>query len=312
MPDALGTPVTATLPGKICENATSDLAGDVAADANGHWFVFSSAGSPLGNYVASGAIPQSKGFQGLEPRGTGSIQALVLRAPDGTVAAETGVGGDVPQVVRSSGGGSVVISPVCNVNPPGGIEIDRFDGNGKVTSHGSIPGGCNNGLLTGVGDASGSTFVLLSGGKNVGLSSEVAGRWVDAAGNPKTDFFAVAAAAPKRAIVRALVGGGVAIQLDGDWIGTVDSGATTVQEPPEWLADNPDHDFTIVRNRRAYAVLPRGAVDPHAMTLYSAQGTRCGTVTFPAIGLTAGADGTAIGVSDSGGCTKSWWPGLLR
>src|SRR5205823_1050384 len=102
------------------------------------------------------------------------------------------------------------------------------------------PGGCNNGLVTGVGDASGSTFVLLSGGKNIGLSAEVVGRWVDAAGHAQTDFFALANVPPKQAMVRALVGGGVAIQLDGVWIGTVASGATTVQEPPQWLADNPD------------------------------------------------------------------------
>ena len=312
VPENLGTPISVTLVGKSCENATSDGAGNVAADASGHWFVFSPAGAPLGDYVAQGAIPQGKGFQGLEPRGTGSIQALVMRAPAGTVSAETGVGGTVPQVGRVSGGGSVVVSPVCGGTPPGAIEIDRFDVTGKLSTRGSILGGCNGGLVTGVGDAGGSTFVLLSGGKNVGLSSEVVGRWVDAGGRPQTDFFAVASSPPKQALVRALVGGGVAIQLDGVWVGTVNGGTAAVQEPPGWLTDNPDDDFTIVRDRRAYAVLPRGAADPRTMTLYSAQGNRCGTSIFPVGGLTTGADGTAIGASGAGGCTKTWWPGLLR
>jgi hypothetical protein len=38
-----------------------------------------------------------------------------------------------------------------------------------------------------------------------------------------------------------------------------------------------------------------------------------GKVTFPGVGgVTTGADGTAIGASGDGGCTKKWWTGLLR
>jgi len=315
VPATLGTSATATLAGAFCENATSDGSGNVAADSSGHWFVFSPAGAARSDYVAESAIPQDAGFQGIETRGMGAppAMALVMRRPDGTVVAETSVGaGNAPSAFRASGGGSVVIGKTCNVLPPGAISIDRFDGNGVRKSRGSIPGGCNSGLVAAVGDASGSTFVMLAGGKNVGLSADVVGRWIDAAGNAQTDFFALAGGSPKQGIVRALIGGGVAIQLDGVWIGTVGSGATTVQEPPSWLADNGNHDFTIIRNRRGYAVLSRGAGDPNTITLYSTQGNRCGTVTFPVGGLTTGADGTAIGASNAGGCTKTWWSGLLR
>jgi hypothetical protein len=315
VPAQLGASVSATLSAGTCENQTSDGEGNVAADAAGHWFVFSAAGKQLGDYVAESAIPQDRGFQGIEFRGAAAppAQVLATRNPDGTVAAETAVGaGAATHAWRISSAGSVVVSQTCGLQLPGSIQVLRIDESGKVSSRGSIPGGCSGGMATGVGDASGSTFVLLTGGRNVGLGSDVVARWIDAAGNAQTDFFAVANGSPRQTVVRSLIGGGVAIQLDGTWIGTVASAATKVDAPPQWLAENANHDFTIVRNRRAYALLPRGSADANVMTLYSAQGNRCGTVTFPVGGLTTGVDGTAIGASGAAGCTKTWWPGLLR
>ena len=46
--------------------------------------------------------------------------------------------------------------------------------------------------------------------------------------------------------------------------------------------------------------------------MYSARGNLCGTVTFPVGGLTSGLDGSVIGASGKNGCTKTWWPGLLK
>ena len=315
VPPQLGPSAATTLTGGACENQTSDGEGNVAADVAGHWFVFSAAGARLGDYVAESAIPQGRGFQGIELRGSASppAQVLALRNPDGKVAAETSVNaGTAMHTWRIYGAGSVVVSLVCGLQQPGTVQVIRFDGSGKLSSKGTIPGGCSGGFAMGVGDAGGSTFVLLSGGRNIGLGSDVVGRWVDSAGNAQTDFFPVANGSPRQAVVRSLIPGGVAIQIDGAWMGTVASGSTIVDVPPKWLSDNANHDFTIVRNRRAYALLPRGSDDQTVMTLYSAQGNRCGTVTFPVGGLTTGVDGTAIGASGPAGCTKTWWPGLLR
>jgi Divergent InlB B-repeat domain len=314
VPAQLGPSVSATVSGGVCDNQTSDGQGNVAADTVGHWFIFSAAGQQLGDYVAETAIPQDRGFQGVEVRGSGTppSQALVFRNPDGTSAAQTTVGSTgATHAWRVSGEGSVVISQICGGKPPGGIDVIRFDGNGKLSSRGSIPGGCSGGFAVAAGEAGGSTLVLLSGGRNVGLGADVVGRWIDSAGNPQTDFFAVASGA-RQGAVRALIGGSVALQLDGTWIGTVANGSTKIDAPPQWLTENASHDFTIVRNRRAYALLPRGSGNENVVTLYSAQGNRCGTVTFPVGGITTGVDGTAIGASGAGGCTKTWWPGLLR
>ena len=204
------------------------------------------------------------------------------------------------------------VTSTCGVHA-GGIAIDRFDGAGTLLSRGGpATGGCTNGITAGVGDANGSTFLIFSGARDVGFGTDIVGRWFDAAAHSQTDFFAVANGSPQRLAVRALVGGGVAVQIDGTWVATIASGANSVSAPPPWLSENPNHDFTVVRSRRAYAVLPRGSGDPNAITMYSARGNLCGTVTFPVGGLTSGLDGSVIGASGKNGCTKTWWPGLLK
>ena len=85
-----------------------------------------------------------------------------------------------------------------------------------------------------------------------------------------------------------------------------------MQTAPAWLAQNPQTDFTLVRDARAYAILDRGAGDPHVMQLYSTQGNRCGSLTFPEGGLTTGADGSVIAAGGTVVCRKTVWPGLLR
>lgn len=67
-----------------------------------------------------------------------------------------------------------------------------------------------------------------------------------------------------------------------------------------------------MRGAQAYAILPRGAGDPTVMEIYSAQGNRCGALTFTAGGLTTGADGSVIASSGPSGCTKTVWPALLQ
>ncbi len=73
------------------------------------------------------------------------------------------------------------------------------------------------------------------------------------------------------------------------------------------------YDLAIVRSGRAYALIPRnGAADTTSIELYSIAGNRCGKVTLPIGGLRIGFDGTVIAASGDGGCTKTWWTGLLK
>src|SRR5438309_47646 len=272
LPGSLGASVSATVPGTAnCENQTSDGAGNVAADATAHWYVFSAAGARLGDYVADGAIPQDTGFQGIETRGTVDPPKKVFakRRPDGTVEKESDFSAGIEsRAWRSLTGGAVVVTRTCGVHA-GGIAIDRFDGAGSLLSRGGpATGGCTNGITAGVGDAKGSTFLIFSGARDVGFGTDIVGRWFDAAAHSQTDFFAVANGSPQQLAVRALVGVGVAVQIDGTWVATIASGAFRVSALPPWLSENANHDFTVVRSRRAYAVLPRGSGDPNAITMY--------------------------------------------
>jgi hypothetical protein len=317
VPGNLGASVSATLPGNdTCGNQTSDGTGNVAADSAGHWYVFSPAGVSLRDYESDTAIPQGRGFQGIETRGSAAppTEVLAMRNSDGSFAKETVLGaGNAPQAFRSFAGGSVVTSQTCaGGGSPGQIDIDRFDANGNLLDHNGTLGGCNKGLTTGVIDANDFMLLVFSGARDAGFGSNVVGRWFTGTLQPQAEFFAVANGTPRQMALRALIGGGVAVQADGTWIGVIAGGAITISPPPQWLSDNADHDFTVVRNNRAYAVLSRGAGDPKTMTLYSAQGNRCGTVTFPAGGLTTGVDGTVIAASGTNGCTKTWWPALLK
>src|SRR5207237_1801917 len=153
------------------------------------------------------------------------------------------------------------------------------------------------------------------GGNGIGFdTSDIVGRWFDSAGNLITPFFVVVPGAltgKNAVLLHSVVGGGAVLAVDGVWRASIASGSTDVSPAPDWLASHAGFDFTIVRNQRAYALLPRTAGDSHVMDLFSTQGNRCGSVTFPVGGLTTGADGTVIGASGDAACTKTVWPGLL-
>ncbi len=114
---------------------------------------------------------------------------------------------------------------------------------------------------------------------------------------------------PASFIAHPLLDGTLAVRINGVWAVLKEYDAT-LGPAPAWLASHPGHDFTIVRGERSYAVMQSGR---NSMDLVSKQGSSCGTVTFPGVGgVTSGADGTVIGASGAGGCTKKWWSGLLR
>jgi len=94
---------------------------------------------------------------------------------------------------------------------------------------------------------------------------------------------------------------------------TVRSGVGAADNPPSWLSSHRNYDLQIIRQGRAYALIPRDDVSPHdTLDLYSGAGDRCGSLKFPAAGLSMGPDGTVIGHAGEGGCTHPFWSGLLR
>lgn len=333
VPDSLGPSFSFDVPpprfGQAqCDSATSDESGNLAA-SNGSfsWETFSPTGEHVANIPADALFPQGIGFEGIYMREGAigdSFGSFAYWTPDGVKHADTIVGSDdsLALAFRSSPNGAVTVGTSCpGGQPPGTIGVRRFDSTGNQVSTGRSEGGCN--IFGGaVGDAKGNTVVIIQrGGGAGGAGSELSGRWFDRDGTAMTPFFRIADGlihgnAPgevrKRLVVRAVSGGGAVVARDGVWEWFLPSGTMSVEAPPVWLAQNAHTDFTLVRNARAYAVLDRGGGDPHVMQLYSTQGNRCGSVTFPEGGLTTGADGSVIAAGGTAGCRKTVWPRLLQ
>jgi hypothetical protein len=308
-----------------CESASSDESGNLAASnrssagpGNWSWELFSPSGAHAGHIDAASIFPQGAGWQGVFVQRALPQFDFGYWQPDGTRQKDAGLGDDnvTARAFRSSTGGVVVVTSTCLSGAPDlDFVVWRFDTSGNQVSQGRIPGRCI-GLLSAVGDGNGNTLVLRPGGNGIGFqTSDIVGRWLDSSGNVLTPFFVVVPGAltgNNAVLLHSVVGGGAVLAVDGVWSAFVDSGSTDVSAAPDWLASHAGYDFTIVRNQRAYALLPRTAGDSHVMDLYSTQGNRCGSVTFPVGGLTTGADGTVIGASGDAACTKTVWPGLLR
>jgi hypothetical protein len=331
VPDSVGSSFTVDVPpppsqsAGQCGNDTSDESGNLAfANSGSSSETFSPSGAHLGRIPSAILFPQGPGFEGIYRRESDPVTfpSFAYWTPDGVKGEDTAVGSDVHDALafRSWTAGAVTITMACFGLPdPGVVVVRRFDPSGHQISEGRSEGGC--GILGGaVGDANSNALIVIQeGGAFNRPPGDLVGRWSDRSGNPITNQFRISGPLATsrngflgRFAVRALSGGGAAIRLDGVWQWFIPSGSASVQAPPDWLAQHPQTDFTLVRDARAYAILHRGLGDPREIELYSLQGNRCGSVTFSEGGLTTGADGTVISASGAAGCHKTVWPGLLR
>jgi hypothetical protein len=204
--------------------------------------------------------------------------------------------------------GSLVLGG-CN---GGALMASIFDVDGKLVVSRAVSDKFVNAV--GAVDANGRVIVVVWPGSALGLNGGAVGRWFDASLNPTTDWFALPTDG-NRPFVRPLIGGGVAVQSsNGTWVAAVGSNQAGFGNPPQWLASNPKHDFMIVRQGRAYALIAKfGSSGPRGdIQLVAASGDACGTGSFAGAGLSVGHDGTVIASSGSDGCTMAWWSGALH
>jgi len=337
MPGALGTPVTAGITpsgdDQECWAATSDESGNVAMEAHPsrdnagltpsqssrslvHWFQFRSDGSRVGDTIASyGLFPQGSGFISTWWDGGPPKEYVRYWSGDGQIRDnrnEPFGSDDVPGMMgRAFRAGVLTATGSDSGFQERFITFRRFGPSGtlefKVQKQ--IPIG---GAVIGVAESGEfgrpTVAFILAGSDLYAYWAEldpppVGGRQGDekliATGVNRDDF-----------IAHPLGGGRVAVRINGVWAGVLMKFETTLAPAPAWLADHPDHDFAIVRGERGYALTQSGR---SSIELISNQGNSCGTVTFPEVGgVSTGADGTVIGASGAGGCTKKWWPALLR
>jgi hypothetical protein len=148
-------------------------------------------------------------------------------------------------------------------------------------------------------DASSAVLAVTANG------SAVNGFWVDLAKGTAGQTFPIGNATA--VALHPLLGGGVLVQLDGAWAGALNTGETALRAVPSWLGAATD--LVPVRGGKAYAVVQGSG----KVGIVSAQGSSCGPVTFPGVSrLSIGVDGSAVGSTGQGGCTRYLWRNILR
>ncbi len=285
-------------PGEICTTAVGDGEGVFAGDSQPasqslkRWFEFSPPyGQHGGSFQAPEIIAQPKGFIGLL---YGTPVNLALWDSGGTPLHTEPVGTAGAVVLGRAFGSGVVslssgsIALTVRKHDAGAIEVASAIVAGAFTPRAAAE------------DASGAVLAL------TGSGTTISGLWVDLAKGTAGQSFAVGSGSD--VIARPLLGGGVAVQIDGRWAGLIEPGESVLRSAPPWLGNVAD--FAPVRGGKAYALFPQGG---NVIGIVSPQGTSCGSVTFPGVSnVSVGLDGSAIGGTGARGCTKVVWRNVLR
>jgi len=290
---AIAFDIAVTANDQLCGASVADGDGVIAASVTSakpqQWWLFDpSSGAHSGTFEASPELlPQTKGFLGL----AGPIQFVTLwnaygaGQPGATPATATGPAFVSGGIALSADSSSLTVTKVD-------AQANGIGTPSKVEGTFSP--------LTAAEDSSGTVLAL------TGSSSAVSGIWVDMAKQTAGQPFAVGAATSVKA--RPLLGGGIAIQLDGRWAGVVRPGEVTLRPAPAWLGDS--RDFIPAIGGKAYAMMPSSG---NSVGIVSAQGNSCGAVTFPGVtSVSVGIEGTVVGSTGTAGCTKYVWRNALR
>jgi hypothetical protein len=322
-----------------------------AGYGNVHWHVQGPDGTPRNRFHSNPTPqlwPQVQGFQGVNFICAGG-SGVAFEAYDGTGQLLTSVGlGNYNTCAdaefddaRDPAGGTVVAwMPTARderADPHRLLKVQRFSSFGQarfeavtVASWIDQPA-FRHAVVVGT-DVWGRTLVLWNGEAFFGAGS-VAGRWLDAQGVPLTHIFQAPVPSlgrnSSRGLLRPLIGGGLALQVDGRWTHTFASGFTVPQAAPSWLARR-SGQLEIVRGGRAYALMPPHPMAPvcsQQVEVLAPDGTSCGALTFETpegacvtSPLSLGADGSILqqqllahpDEEGRNGCTQKWWPQILR
>ena len=282
-------------PSDVCDLATSDGRGIVAVRGSGtQWWEFSEIGTRNGSFQAADpqVLPQASGFVGLSGSGTLAVAGWDAFGNNWPVFAAGGAVGMVA-VSPAQGDGAIVFSA-----DSAGLRVRSLDATLTEIASLTIAGTFT--PRGGAQDASGAVLAL------VGTGSSVSGIWVDLAKGTAGAPFSLGSAT--RVLARPLLGGGVAIRLDGRWSALLQPGDASLHAAPAWLRDGTD--IRTVRAGKAYALVPQAG---SSIDLVSPQGNLCGTMPFPGVtSVSVGADGSVVGSSGPSGCTKVFWRNALR
>ncbi|MGZ3459642.1 MAG: hypothetical protein ACXU86_14200 [Archangium sp.] len=323
-----------------CGPGTSNGAGFLALMNSGPfgataWDVVSGAGVPTGHVIAGGDVinillPQPHGFQNYRVPPGGAL--LNAYAADGTAlrSVRLNESGQIPfDVAADPRGGSLFAQWLPRADGTQVLTFQFFNEQGlprtepiEVTS---APQSEARFVFAGV-DTKGRGLLLWPGP----TSDTWVGQWFKRDGEALTATFSF----PKPPLqfslgLAPLVGGGLVLQTDGQWVLQFPGGKAGTRPPPDWLVSHPGARLVLIRGQRAYALVPpptlvEGSGCQESLLLFSSDGTACGELTLPFGGafcdrrvLGLGPDGTVVQQIDlsipaNNQCAWRWWPRLLR
>jgi hypothetical protein len=272
-----------------------DGRGIIACESRGsqrEWYEYGTNGARLGAFLSQADLfAQPVGFVGLYDGadtlnvafwGENGNPTIVPFGPAAAAVLGPAVGGGA--IAFSTSSGTLTVRKL----DPEGNEVSK-----ATLSTAAIPVG-------GSEDAGKAVLALTATG------TALSGIWIDLSNGSASAPFSVGNGVT--AVARPLLSGGVAVQVDGRWVGMAQPGDVTMRLAPSWLADATD--FVPVRGGKGYGLMRR---DGNRVDVVSPQGDACGSVTFPGVSaVVVGIEGTAVGSTGPSGCTKLIWRNLLR
>jgi len=293
LPPAPGSAVIfdVTSSGAACGATKIDGAGNTICWVQSFWVEYLPNGARNGTFGAPlDLFGQESGFIGVF--GSAAPYTVALWS-DGGKQTQSDVTGVALALGPASGPGVVAVAANS-----GTLSVEKLDGSGnEITSTDVTSSAMPIGAAE---DASGAVLALTSSG------ASVSGFWVDLTRKSAGQPFAIGTAST--VVARPLLGSGVALQLDGRWAGVLQPGETTLQPVPSWIGNAAD--IVSVRGGSALALVPQTG---NRVEIISPKGNSCGFVTFPGVStVSVGVDGSAVGSTGTGGCTKLVWRNALR
>ncbi len=293
LPPAPGSAVTFDVAssGAACGATNIDGAGITICRVQSTWLEYLPNGTRSGTFGAPADLfAQESGFIGVF--GSSAPFTVALWSQGGKEQLSD-VTGDAIAVGPASGAG--VIALAAN---SGTLSVRKLDANGnQITSTDVTSSAMPIGAAE---DATGAVLALTTTG------TTVSGFWVDLTRKTAGQPFAIGTASA--VVARPLLRSGVALQLDGHWAGALHPGETTLQPAPAWIGSAAD--LVSVRGGNALALVPPTG---NRVEIISPQGNSCGFVTFPGVStVSVGVDGSVVGSTGTGGCTKLVWRNVLR
>ncbi|HXN56056.1 MAG TPA: hypothetical protein VN874_07290 [Myxococcales bacterium] len=335
--------------GGTCYPAETDGTGHIAVSwqkgslelTSLFFFIDPASATVVGSYGVYSMYPligQASGFIGGVCNGARCSENYVVLDPSGRQLYESPTNGTGDnENVNDPTGGMVHVRYSVAAAGVTTIYLDAIDAAGNIRWTQAVPDMFAStdsfGIQVGV-DRQGNVLAIWMSERRYGAKTW-AGQWFNHAGTAGQVFHALTGVFPERFYERTGSGlflAGFTGPNQRAWLGQFDAKATSMLQPPEWLASRPNATLHMVHDGKGYAMLPMpgttGACEQRVEVI-GAGGTKCGSSTFDMGGscttnsIIVGYDGTVVQqgpreretcthIGHECTCSYRYWPGFFR